>query len=638
MKRSIVLSSLVYVLLVMGVANGYADEGIITEPTTMEETTAEDAISEVEPVVVTAYRTSVTETLNPSSTEVIDTDEMQEMGIGTIVEAAQTVAGLNIAGNGLAGPENFFIRGANSNHTQVLFNGIRVYDPAGPTSSYHALSHHRLVGLESVEIAKGPFSAMYGSSGIGGTVNFLQTRGEGTPTIDYTQTIGSDQTFIEELESQGEVGALAYSLGFSREDISNTHSREYKTGNFEEDPYSNMNARCRFDYTVTEELELGLFVDYINAEFEYDAWAGNALGIENANESKGRFHQGVGGFVARHKIGDLFSHEATVAITDVYRTNWESYTHDWWYKGKTYQAKWQGDLKLGEIDTVQIGVDYLRERGQFLDYDSFKETSSTKGVFIQNILTPVDNLFFAANFRFDEHSKFGGHGTYGVSGAYTFEPTGTKVKASWATGYKAPGVYELYSPYYGDPNLDAENSRTFETGIEQTVFEKIKFGSTYYKTTINDMINTVAVGLYEYKYHNNDKAKIWGLENFITYDINELTSLGIVYTYLDTEHCGRNEELARRPSDKFTIHLKTGYKKLKFFSDFSFIGSTLDHNYGNATKLRGYYLWNASANYEINKHFKPFVRIENILDQDYQKADNYETRGVSWFAGATVSF
>src|SRR6202030_4402522 len=70
-----------------------------------------------------------------------------------------------------------FIRGAESNQTLVLWNGIPLNDPIFGGFDWAFLPTE---GVERAEVVRGPCSALYGSNAIGGVVQVLSGAAPGT--------------------------------------------------------------------------------------------------------------------------------------------------------------------------------------------------------------------------------------------------------------------------------------------------------------------------------------------------------------------------------------------------------------------------------------------------------------------------
>ena len=94
-----------------------------------------------------------------------------------VLDLLATVPGLTVVQSGSPGKiTSLFTRGANSNHTLVLWNGIELNDPSFGGFDW---AHLPTEGVERIEVVRGPFSALYGSDAIGGVVQMLTGRDEG---------------------------------------------------------------------------------------------------------------------------------------------------------------------------------------------------------------------------------------------------------------------------------------------------------------------------------------------------------------------------------------------------------------------------------------------------------------------------
>src|SRR6185436_3266586 len=128
-------------------------------------------------IVVTATRAPAHVDTLPAEIDVIDVDAAQSRGISTLADALREAPGLDVVPTGGAGQQaSLFAGGANSNHTLVLFDGLRINDPSTPGSSFDA-GQDTLAGLARIEIVEGPMSAMFGSDAIGGVVNLIPRHG-----------------------------------------------------------------------------------------------------------------------------------------------------------------------------------------------------------------------------------------------------------------------------------------------------------------------------------------------------------------------------------------------------------------------------------------------------------------------------
>ncbi len=597
-------------------------------------------IIELERIVVTPYKVDVSASLNPSSTDVISAEELNDKGGFTLTDAIGDIPSVSYATSG--GVTAVFIRGADSEHTQVLLDGIKLHDPISTAGYFYGYTHMSLDNLEKVEVLKGPYSALYGSDSIGGTVSLITRKGEGKPTASYTQEFGSYQTYRERLSSQGEIEKLAYSFSISQKDINSFYSSKYKNGNHEKDPYHNFNSSLRLDYSLTDDIDIGLISDYTYAKYEYDGNDGwpTYFPADDA-DNYAYFYQGVGGINFKHQLSDDFSYKAIFGYTRTYRKDWQSDITHGWNNGKTYQVKWQGNYQLCDLDQIVFGFDYLRELGESRRDSAFglslgpKTRANTRGYYIENVFTPIDNLFFATSLRLEDHSQFNRHNTFSVSGSYLIEQTGTKIKGSFGDGFKAPSLYQLFNSSYGNQNLNPEESESYEAGFEQELGENLTFGSTYFHTHIKDSIEWVSTGPGVGEYQNTGKSRIYGIESFAEYSLDDNTSFNVAYTHMDTEALANGARLLRRPNSKVTCKIKTAFKKLDISTNVSYVGNRMD---SSGVKLKSYILGDLDFSYQVNDKLNTFLRFENILSDDYELANGYQTPKFSWYWGAKYTF
>lgn len=585
---------------------------------------------DLERIVVTPYLGGVSAKENPSATNVINVGDKESVGKFSFVDAIKGAQGVDYAvTGGLEGVSSIYIRGADSYHTQLMLDGVRVYDPINTQGYFAYYNYLSLDNLNKVEISRGPYSSLYGSQSIGGSINMITHKGRGKPTTSYLQEFGYYNTYREKIASQGKLGKFAYSLGASRVDVRSFYSAKYKNGNHERDPFGNTNTSLRLDYELTDNFELGVSHRYSYAKYEYDrSWPTLSDDFDNT----ARFHQNIGSLYLNNRINDFLSHKFTYGVVDIQRKGWDG-SDDYWYNGRSNQFKYVLDYKPVTLYNVLIGYEYVGDRGEF--YDSGKEPkhrANSKGVFVQNILRPIDNLFISLVIREENHSTFGDNTTYGLSSSYFIEPTKTKLKTSIGTGFRAPSLYELFATWGGKRDLSPEKSRSLDVGFEQNLFEdKLSFGATYFKNTIKDRIeynNSTS------KYFNSGEAKIYGIENFVEYKFNDKTSLKLTYDYLHTQKKSDKSRLLRRPENKLALFFNTQIGNLKITPEIYYVGNRID----SSAKLKSYILANLGLNYKVSNNFEVFGRVENILNYDYQLVYGYETPKASVYAGAKVSF
>ncbi|OQX79104.1 MAG: hypothetical protein B6D56_07755 [Candidatus Omnitrophica bacterium 4484_70.1] len=584
-------------------------------------------------IVVTPYKTAVEETLNPSSVDIIYTEKLIQKGIFSLKEAIKNIPSLAYTtSGGLGGDTSVFIRGAESCHTQVMLEDIKLYDPISTTGYFYAYNYLSLAGIKKIEVLKGPYSSLYGSGGIGGTISLITQKGEGKPHFSYSQQFGSYKNFEELFISDGEIEKLAYFISLFRRDTNGFYAAKYKNGNHEKDPFHNFNGLLRLDYEFNDDIFLTFLTHYAYAKYEYDAtsWTPPYLPMDD-DDNYAHFYQGVEEVAFNHKVDDSFSHKIVFGYTRTYRKGWESSLSDYWYDGKTYQIKWQGNWRIKDNYKIISGFDYLREKGESV-WSSTREpkrTANTKG-FYSEIVMNKKNIFFSSSFRWENHSRFKDDITYSVSGSYLVEKTNTKLKASFGKGFKAPSLYQLYSSF-GNPDLDPEKSESYEVGAEQKISPYLNVSLVYFHTFLSNLIEYDWVSS---RYCNTGKAKIHGFEFSLDWKITPKINFQTFFTHLHTKKISTGKRLLRRPANKVTSKINFNLTKWIGELGLSYVGNRID----TSEKLKAYLLGNIALNYKLDDNKEIFLRLENILDKDYELIKGYQTPKFSGYIGMRFSF
>jgi outer membrane cobalamin receptor len=127
---------------------------------------------ELEPIIVTtATRTAITADESLAPVTVITREDVERTPALDVADLLNVHANIDVARNGGFGqPVSTFLRGANSNHTLVLVDGVRV-NPG--TIGLAALQNIDPAHVERIEVVRGPRSALYGSDAIGGVMNVI---------------------------------------------------------------------------------------------------------------------------------------------------------------------------------------------------------------------------------------------------------------------------------------------------------------------------------------------------------------------------------------------------------------------------------------------------------------------------------
>jgi len=158
----------------------------------------------LEEIVVTAERIPAPISEVGSSTTVITQEDIKKTNLKTVSEVIRNATGVDVTQSGGSGQiTTTFLRGAESRHTLVLVDGVKINDPMWGGFNFADLT---LDNIERIEILKGPQSTLYGSDAIGGVINIITKKGEGAIGGSLKSEFGSFATFKESFQLRGAAG------------------------------------------------------------------------------------------------------------------------------------------------------------------------------------------------------------------------------------------------------------------------------------------------------------------------------------------------------------------------------------------------------------------------------------------------
>ena len=199
----------------------------------------------LEGVVITADRVSESAEKVGSAVTVITREQIEASRAENVAELLEQTPGLTVnQSGGAGGSAAVSIRGAESDQTLVLIDGVRVNDPAS-TGSEFDFAVFSLVNAERIEIIRGPQSGLYGGDAIGGVINILTRKGEGAPNAVAEVEGGSYGTFAQRAYAGGSTGDVAVSVA-----ASNFYTSGFSrySGGVEDDATRKQSINARFDY------------------------------------------------------------------------------------------------------------------------------------------------------------------------------------------------------------------------------------------------------------------------------------------------------------------------------------------------------------------------------------------------------
>jgi vitamin B12 transporter len=594
-------------------------------------------------VVVTATRFPKKVSETGKVVTVINKQDIERSGGKDLAQVLSEQAGLLVNGaySNPGKDKSIYLRGAGTDYTVILVNGIPVSDPSGTGGAFD-IRMFPLEQIERIEILKGAQSTLYGSDAIAGVINIITKKAGDKPVQGYGGiAAGSYKTFKADAGINGSAEGSSYNIGF-------TH---YKTGGiseasdttagktFNKDGFTRNTFHASFDTRVAKGFHISPYFRYSHFNGGYDG--GAYTDADNRYEAQlltaatqAQYSFKNGGLTAFYNYD-----EVNRSFTEVYGV--------YPYSGNKHSAELYAHYFFNPHIQVLAGIHYNKQKMNDKTATPADPTAKLTSSYLSFFVRDLGGFNLEAGGRYNKHSAYGNNFTYSINPSYIYG-NAVKVFANYATAFKAPSLQSLYGPFSANADLEPETSATMEAGIQTTLLSGvIDARAVYFKRTIE---NVIIYGP-SFQLINLNKQKDHGFEFEPTFYINKQLTLKLMYAYVDGEVTTKQNDkdstytnLIRRPKHSFGIN--AGWQATpRFFvsTQISSYGKRNDLYYDAATfsqqpaVLGAYTLWNAYASYQFGQdRMKLFAEVKNIINAKYTEVYGYSTQGFNITGGLRI--
>ena len=581
-------------------------------------------VQALDPVVVSATKTPIPLRQVTSAVEVWTEEDFQKRKIKTVVEALRLSQGTAVFQNGGPGTSaTVRIRGGKSEQTLVLIDGAIVNTAGNGGFNFSDLT---VDNIEKIEIVRGAQSTLWGADAVGGVISITTKRGRGKPQAGAFFEYGAFNTVREGGSLSGQKGPVDFSLALSRWDTTSISAANYRRGASERDSYRNWQSSARFGMGLPADGRLDFNFRWVNGSLQTDNFFGAPA---DTLKTKTNTTQFVFSGTHRQPLTDWWTHALTLSRAEekVSRNSGKT-------RGLTNRIESQHDVRLNEYVTLTMGYQFREAQADF----SPKKINSSHAGFGQAQFNVFDRLVATVGVRHDAFNTFGEATTYRVTGGYLAKATNTKIRSSYATGFRAPSLNELFFPGFGNPDLRPEKSQSFDVGVDQTFFdERVTISGGYFWNRYRNLIQV-------FPPINLGPAKSQGWEGLIKAvmlqdrPLAKRLELQWQYTATLTRDLMTAERFGRWPVHQSSVSVYyQPVAPLSVTLDVRFSDSQFDTNAARS-RVDSFTVVNVAANYDLSRRLQAYVRVDNLFDEEYEEVLNFGTLGVSVFGGLRVNF
>ena len=501
------------------------------------------AETEIQEVLVSASLVPIAAKRSANAITVIDREQLSNRAALSVSDLLRDVPGLAVSRSGVQGSQTQIrARGAEANHLLVLIDGVEANDPSqGDELNWGTLSAD---DIERIEVIRGPQSSMRGSDAMAGVVNII-TRSADEPYSAklFTET-GSFSTQRSGFSVGGIKGDLNVRLGVSTTDTEGDNVS--RTGN-EKDGYENTSINFKAGYKVSEELNVSFAARQSDGFNEFDAdsdFDGFVEDQDRVSEFRNSTMRVQGDYASangrwQHKLVIAQSSNDNEAFADGILGNVTASTKDQYqYIGSMF---WDQATQRISVLAEREEEDY-QQRGPLnwgLNPNQDRERN-TDSFAIEYRTDISDALTLAASGRYDDNSEFESANTMSVEAVYQISDN-TRLRSAYGTAVKNPTFSErfgFYTNFIGNPNLDPEESTSWELGVDMELAPAaLILSATLFDSELENEINGFVYDPATFGFTSANKdcvSKRQGIELTASATLTDDLSINSAYTYTDS--------------------------------------------------------------------------------------------------------
>ncbi|PWE21680.1 TonB-dependent receptor [Aliarcobacter skirrowii] len=558
-----------------------------------------------------------------ANVDVITAEDIEARKFKTVVEALNSLAGVSISSNGGIGQtSSVYLRGMDAHRVLILVDGVRFNDITTPKGSAN-IEHLMINDIDRIEVIKGAQSSIWGADASAGVINIITKSAKDGTHANINLEAGRYDSKIARLNVSHKNDNFDAKLSATRVDTDGFSAKSPKSSeakNYEDDGYENTTVNLKLGYNFDENNRISTSYEAIDTKVNFDSTPDDKISEANT---------------LTHLANLTYENRNDIALTKVY-TNYTEIKRD--SKSSFGTSNFRGKVKEYGLNTsidylsssnVTIGADYkdFEDKEMSKDYDN-------KGIFISNINKFFDDkTIFTQALRYDKYSDFENK-TTGKVGIKQYLIEDLNISANYGTGYNVPTIYQLNDITYGNIDLNPEKTKSYDLSISYK-----GFSITYFNTKIENMITSNSI---TYAYEQIEgTSKIKGTEIAYKNEVIEDLLLNLSYTNLSAKDVN-GDKLINRPTNKFNFGVDYyGLKDFHFNINGEYIGTRYspNSNWGDPdVKTGNYTIWNAVIDYQANKNFSTYIKLDNIFNKDYQIVDGYATSQRAAYLGIKASF
>lgn len=580
--------------------------------------------------VVTATRTPQKELTANADITVITKADIEKHHYINVSDALRHVPGVNIESQSATG-ENYSSNGIyinGSSNVVFLIDGMRMNTNGSSSTKAPVDEFINMDSIEKIEVLKGSASTLYGADAEGGVINVITRKmlKDGVKT-DISTSMGSYGKKQYNVANYGRANGYYWSL-----DAQKRRMGDYKDakGHNVVNDINSETLNFKLGKKISDKADI--VFDYQKYKSEYQR---PDIGTMDPTVDYGTKDNEKISLQYKQKITDRLENTFSLfrnnsVLRDAYNGSYP------WYMDLTTEGYNDQLTYKTDNHTLIGGIDYYSDKINHYDdtSDVFNNISiSNRAYFLQDQWNMTSKWNLTSGIRYNKNSIYGDHAIPSFVLGYNSDKN-TNYYVSYKRFFVAPKLFQLYSTWYGNRDLNPEEGRTWELGVNHIFNDNLSGVFHVFSRHADNMIR------YDdsYRYYNTGEQDSDGFNLSLNKKFNKNLSADLGYTYLHIEALdGKNpNNNGLLPESVWTLGLNyTDNNKLDAYINTRGVinregkkGINADHG-----AYVTYWVWNLGANYKATENITVYAKLNNIFNQYYDEGGTAGTpTGSYWYA------
>lgn len=637
-------------------------------------------------IVVTASRKAQALNLAPASVVIVTSEQIAQKQLQTFDQAVDDVPGVVVTRSSGSNVQSLSIRGASEtagggtgNRVLLLIDGRPALSPESGGALWNMVP---LNSIERIEVIKGAYSALFGSSAVGGVVNAITRKPTNEPDTRIHLNYGFYGNTPKDIDYNafGDFSAIEFSHSKRTGKFSYLvdAGRKHNDGHRQKSGFTLYNFYGKVGYEFAANRTLQVSANFNSIYNDTPAtWLSPAQPYEVADYRLDDFQK------KREGSLDILYNAVTnsnlkYSSRFYYYQNFQEFTfNDDPLNDSTNVNKGKQFIDESEIRAKRIGnvsqVDWALSSSHYAlagidikfdntvglpEYSLYGRHKAIElGAYVQDEWSVSNELVVTGGMRVDYYSIFNEFSEVSFSPKIAFVyaiNTKVSLRGLYARAFRNPSIAErfikfeqggglLFKP---NPNLISEKlTKSFEFGSTYKPLSNLSLDFSVYRNTFKDLISFIQVsGPLEpltFMVVNLKNARMQGVELAFNYRPSDWFGLRAGYAFLDAKDTSpdrHNDLLAYKPKHTFSLSTDFTFRNFNVFlhgRGRSKIEEVFIYPDSNPD---GYILLDVKIAYSFWDKHRVYVAVNNILNTQYEELERYRMAGRSYTAGMFFRF